>query len=377
MYICQQRLYNYRNFNNSQWQFRSGINVLYGNNGVGKSNILEAIDYVINKASFKTTNRLNLIKYKEKYSLIQLQIKDNNSSKINNLDVEIRTDKEDEKLRINQKRVTKTELSQFFISSIYTPILVNVVYNGVTSLRSFLDNAIIELKPKLFLDYKNLKDLLYQRALILKTFDFNKPQTNDIFHQITKQYIKTAAKICFYRLAFLKKILPLINKFYKLLNNSADDITIDYISRYINLTNDNLVSETQITNNLTKILDGVFIQEKSAGQNLIGPHRDKIVFMSNSQPISVIFSTGQTQIFCLALILAIHELKTKQNLSYKPSDILLLDDILASLDNTTIVKLFKLLSNYNQVFITNALKLDIYKLTKLTFKEEINELQIK
>ncbi|MDR3116400.1 MAG: DNA replication and repair protein RecF [Bifidobacteriaceae bacterium] len=387
MFINKIRLYNYRNFSDKELFFKKGINVLYGNNGAGKTNILEAINYISQFSSFKSSNRKDVIKLGNKYSFIQLEIFQNkifqNEKFINaaeiSADAEIRTDGELEKTRINEKTVSKKSLKELYRTVVYQPQTANIIYNSAGNLRNFLDKELININNNLEEDFKKLKICLYQRGLILKAFDFQKNPSEEILQQFTNQLTELSAKISIGRLLFLKNLLPSINKIFCFLsglknkatqkepnitNNDLEEnfsninISINYISRYmpnLKLDSSQISNEkkdlfiNQAKQNLRECFMKVLLNEKKIGQNLIGAHRDKIIFTINYQPIEKILSTGQMQIFCLSLILAISDMKTNDQ-----QNILLLDDVLAQIDERTKYRLFYFLKNKEQVFLTST-----------------------
>jgi DNA replication and repair protein RecF len=361
MAIDKTRLYNFRNFSDTVFKFKENINFIYGENGSGKTNILEAINYATNFKPFNSGGKSLCIKDGEKYALIQIE------TKIDKIDIEIRTDGNAENRRINQKAADKEQIKSKIVSAVYTPLAIKIVYSSAAFTRSFFDSAIQNVKNDLSDIYSNYKAALLQRARVLKTYDFKKSGSEEIFKKYTEEIIKYGAEIAFYRLSFIEKILPLVNEIYSSLffgagNNekeNANKIEIKYISRY---ANSSAINKLQIKANLKNCLENVEFQEKATGLNLIGPHRDKIEFFYKGVNIEERLSTGQIQIFCLSLILAMAKVKENNVLKNKNSgqqeNILLLDDVLAGLDNKVINNLFAMLQNYSQVFITNPSKFD-------------------
>lgn len=359
MAVKKVRLYNFRNFSDASFNFKSGINFLYGENGVGKTNILEAINYAAIFRSLNSIAKNRLIKDDEKYSLIQINT-DNEK-----IDIEIRTDGLAEQRRVNGKNVSSKVIRERIFSTIYTPLIIKIIYSSAEFTRSFFDKSIQNIKDDIISVYSDYKNALMQRARILKTFDFSKSGSDEVFEKYTTILINKGSEIVFYRISFIERIIPLLNEIYSFLvfgkKENKKLLDIKYISRY----SDEKMNKSQIAANMKECLQNVKTQELATGLNLIGPHRDKFAFFCNDSKtkefvkIEERFSTGQIQVFCLSLVLAIAKIRTNSLDDFdNKTSVLLLDDVLSGLDKKIINNLFALLDNYSQTFITSPSAFD-------------------
>ena len=333
MYIKEVTLENFRNYEKQKVEFNENINIIYGNNAQGKTNIIESIFLCAFGKSYRAKKDIDLIKFNTNNSSVEVQYR--------------KTDREG-KIRANIK-----EKKTFFISDIigkinvviFTPDDIEIIKDGPQRRRKFLDMMISSLKPN-YIHLLNLYNkTLEQRNNYLRQIKYeNKnPQMLDIWDEQLSEY---AVNIYEYRKYYIEKISEKIESFHSLITKSGkEEIKIKYISN---------------SNNKEKFLENLRKSRNidiKRGYTATGVHRDDLMIYVNSKPVSIFGSQGQQRTAILTLKLC--ELKVvTEELGETP--ILLLDDFMSELDEKRRKSFLENL-NDSQVIITCTDKIQIDK----------------
>lgn len=336
MKLSSLKLVNFRNYNRIDISFNDSINVIYGNNGVGKTNLVESIYTLSLTKSFRTNNDKNLIKKGELSTKIEGVVEKNT---INNYQVII--NKEGKKVNVDNNVISKIS---DYISNINIILLEpeeqNIFNNSPSSRRKLLNIEISQLKKEYILYLNNYNKLLKQRNFYLKESYINGNASKDYLNILTKKLIDYGVKIYEFRKNFIDKINEYINDYYKDIFEYGN-LLVKYISDYNNKNIDDLF------NLYMKNYD----KEVILGKTLFGIHHDDIIFLLDNHNIAEWGSNGQRKnaifAFKLSEIRIFNEEKGEL-------PILILDDLFSAIDNNKIKNIIKCLNCDIQTFITTT-----------------------
>jgi len=336
MKISSLKLVNFRNYDRVELKFKDNLNIIYGNNGSGKTNLVEAIYALSITKSFRNNNDKNLIKKGELSTNIEGVV-------INNTEnlYQVIINKEGKKVKIDKSIISK--ISEY-ISNIKIVLLQpdeQTIFNDSPSNRRKLLNIEISQIEKDYIVYlNNYNKILKQRNFYLRELYINGNASRDYLNILTKKLIEYGMKIYDYRKNFIEKINEYISDCYHDIFESGD-LKIKYNSDYKDKCEEDIFS----------IYQKNYDKEVILGKSSIGIHHDDIVFLLDKQNIAEWGSNGQQKnaifAFKLAEIKVINE-KTSDN------PILILDDLFSALDNNKIKNIVKLLNNDIQTFITTT-----------------------
>ncbi len=351
MIINNLSLVNFRNYQSLDINFQKGINILVGNNGVGKTNIVEAINYLTLGKSFKTNNDEELIKFDEEYLKINLEFVSKSKKTIQCV-----ISKNSKKIIYNDYEIKKlSELNGKLISVLFTPIDVNLFKDSPALRRRFLNIYISSFDNSYLKQLSLFNNLLKERNALLK----NERIDRNYLEIIDDKLIETSYPIMIKRKEIIKKLNLSINTIFQNIDSTSNEISLVY------KTDLDLEDYQEYYQSMKRKYKEDFesdIRRKSTSR---GIHHDDMIMLLNGREIGLYGSQGQNRIGSLSLKLTMIEL-IKQEIDEDP--IIILDDVLSELDIEHQNKLLEILKNYEQVFITcadNSLLVDdasIYKI---------------
>ena len=346
MEITNLKLLNFRNFDKLDLNFSKSKNIIIGNNGVGKTNIVESIFVLALTKSFRTNDDEILIKENNEFFKIEGTIK---SSFLNNYKVIFQDKKK--VVKINNNKINK--LSDYISN-------INVIMFSINDLKLIKDtpntrrkliNLEISQLDNVYVTYLNYYNkIIKQRNIYLKNL-YNKNINFDYLNIIDNQLIEYGIKINKIRNEFINEINELLQKIYSNLGG-FDDLYIFYKNDY----EDKGIEE--ILNNYKKNVERDII----LGSTQIGIHRDDFIFMSKGKDIKYFASEGQQKNAIIAFKLAELEIFYRRNNDYP---ILILDDLFSELDLKKIENILNYISSDIQTFITTT---DLKKIKKKYLK---------
>ena len=347
MYIEKIKLENFRNYEKEEIKFDKNVNIIYGDNAQGKTNILESIFVCSLGKSFRTNKDKELIIKEKDFSKIEM-ISQKEDRKVN-IKFEI---KEKKKFYINDIPAKKTSeiIGKNYIV-LFTPEDIGIINNEPSKRRRFLNIMISQLRPLYINILSEYNKTLEQRNIYLKQIKYEgKPIQNlEIWDE---QIAKLGLKIYEYRKEFIEKINKKIYDIHLNTTNNKEQIKIKYIS---NIGKNYLENLQKNKNN-----------DIQKGYTSVGIHRDDFEIYINENLVSVYGSQGQKRTTIISLKLA------EANVIYEEigeRPVILLDDFMSELDKKRIQGLFENIKE-NQVIITctDSFKIDNtkYKLYKVT-----------
>ena len=336
MKISSLKLVNFRNYERVELTFQDNLNIIYGNNGSGKTNLVEAIYALSITKSFRNSNDKNLIKKGELSTNIEGVV-------INNTEnlYQVIINKEGKKVKIDKSIISKIS---DYISNIKIVLLQpdeQTIFNDSPSVRRKLLNIEISQIEKDYIVYlNNYNKILKQRNFYLRELYINGNASYDYLNILTKKLIEYGIRVYDYRKKFIDAINEYIGDSYEDIFEKGE-LKIKYNSDFKDKSEDDLFNNYQKNYNKEIIL----------GKTLIGIHHDDIVFLLDNQNIAEWGSNGQQKNAIFSFKLA--EIKVI-NQKYSENPILILDDLFSALDNKKIKNIVRLLNSDIQTFITTT-----------------------
>ena len=313
MKIKQLKLKNYRNYDLLELEFDDSTNIFYGDNAQGKTNILESIYLCGTTKSHRGTKDKDLIKFGEEESHIEADVEKNGVC----FKIDIHLKKNSPKgIAINKIPIRKaSELFGIINIVFFSPEDLNIIKNGPSERRRFIDLELAQLDKVYLNDLSNYNRIVNQRNKLLKDV-YDKKELLDTLDAWDLQLVHYGNKIIERRNLFISQLNEIIENVHNKLTGNKENIKIYYEP---SIGNTNL--EEAILRNRERD-----IKLKSTS---VGPHRDDICLMVNGIDIRKFGSQGQQRTAALSLKLAEIEL-VKKVIGDTP--ILLLDDVLSELD---------------------------------------------
>lgn len=348
MYIEKIKLENFRNYKYENIELNKRINIIFGDNAQGKTNILEAIYFTSLGKSFRTNKEKEIVKENESQAKIEINfIKNNRKEKIN---AEI-SDKK--KFYINDIPVKKlSELVGKINIVLFSPEDIEILRNEPIKRRKFLNIMISQLRPKYIFLLSEYNKVLEQRNNYLKKIKYeNKSQ--EYLTIWDEQLEKIGIKIYEYRKEFIEKINNKIKKIHLNTTENKENIEIKYKTN---------IDKKKYMENLLKN-KSIDIQK---GYTSIGIHRDDFEIYINKKNVAIFGSQGQQRTSIISLKLAEAEVIYDEIEEYP---IVLLDDFMSELDKKRINGFIQNIKN-NQVLITTTDKINLDTVVYNLYKVE-------
>ena len=314
-----------------------GINVFFGNNGEGKTNLLESIYYLSILKSFRSSRTEDLVRWGDQSTILHAEVERNGVSN----DIRLMLDREGRRLRVNGKPAASyAEYCGEINTVLFTPEEISMGRGAPEARRRYLNRAVLSGNVCYLSTYQAFAKTLKQRNALLKSGDSTELDT------WTEKFAESAALVVRERLKFLREIMPLLQDFYASISG-GDRVDIQYMPSWSKGSESPDSAEA-----LQEALCARRREELSRGTTLAGPHRDEIGFLLNGKPVRQHASQGEQRSIIIALKMAeIAYLRDK----WGEPPLLLLDDLTSELDPERNRNLFEYLRMMEmQVFITTT-----------------------
>ena len=336
MFISELSLVNFKNINQAEFSFSSSVNCFLGNNGQGKTNLLDAIYYLSYTKSFFNSIDSQNVNFNENFFVVQGKIEDKDST----FDLYCGMKKAEKKVFRKNKKVYKKLADHIGVFPVVmiTPYDINLILEGSDTRRKFLDGLISQFNKQYLADLLSYNKLLKQRNAMLKDIRFQK--SYDLLEVYETSMHEKARLIHKVRKDFIEEFTPLFNQFYKDISSNLEHVDLLYDTDL----NDHTLSELFQLNRL---------KDEKLGYTSTGIHREDLVFSIEGHPIKKFGSQGQQKTYLIALKLAKYEFIRQQK---KVSPVLLLDDIFDKLDDNRVGYILDLIrmNKVGQCFITDT-----------------------
>ena len=362
MHIKHLNLVNFRNYDSVDIALQPGINLLLGGNGEGKTSIVESIIYLSSLVAPRhggyvpmikmTTNQAlirALAKYQERENLVELELNSEtkNRAKVNRSDTS-----------------SPREILGYIKTVSFTPEDSRIIHDDPSDRRAFIDQLLIQFTPRLAAVFSDYERALKQRNSLLKSsrgLPKNSPGLSTL-DAWDASLIEHGAEIISQRFELATKLAPYLSAAYKSISEDNREATLTVVSTVLSEGNDVDGEQQAVTTPDRKLIAEKFKErlielrskELERGVTLVGPHRDELKLMLGEYPAKGYISYGEAWSFAVSLKLASAELLRAEAQAGDP--ILILDDVFSSLDDQRLERLLDLVSNYEQVIITDAIR---------------------
>jgi DNA replication and repair protein RecF len=338
MYLKNISLINFKNYDEAYLEFSEGANAFSGDNGAGKTNLLDAIHYLSLCKSYFNPIDSQQIKQDRDLFMIQGVFDKNNKEELISCG-----------LKKNQKKQFKRNKKEYqrladhiglFPLVMISPNDVGLILDGSEERRKFID-SVISQTDSYYLDELIIynKNLLNRNALLKRIAETGRYDAT-LLEIFDEQLVKSGTRIFEKRQKFLEIFIPVFNKHYEYLSEGAEEVSLYYDSPLLSGNFENLLKQS-------------LEKDRILQRTTVGIHKDELTFTVHGMPLKKFGSQGQQKSFLIALKLANYSFFFQQK-GYKP--LLLLDDIFDKLDDKRITKLMKMVSedDFGQLFITDT-----------------------
>ncbi|MDF2951334.1 MAG: recF [Anaerocolumna sp.] len=360
MYIKSLDLKDYRNYSDLSIDFNDGINILYGDNAQGKTNILEAIYISGTTKSHKGSKDREIIKLDKEESHVRVMVE--RKGVTHKIDMHLKKHKP-KGVAINGIPIKKSsELFGIINIVFFSPEDLNIIKNGPSERRRFIDLELCQLDKVYLHNLSNYNKIISQRNNLLKQISFNK-NLLDTLSIWDIQLVEYGIQIIKRRSSFIKQINEIVYDIHSKLSGKKEELLIKYEP---NVMMDDFADK----------LKGSLERDLLLKITNVGPHRDDISFLNKLIDIKKYGSQGQQRTAALSLKLAEIEI-VKKLTGDKP--ILLLDDVLSELDRNRQNYLLNSIHDIQTIitctgleeFISNRMNFDkIYRVVEGTVTNE-------
>lgn len=347
-------LKNFRKYFEKEIYFEKGLNIIIGDNAVGKTTIVEAIYFFAIGKSIRTKNNKELINLNKNYTYFFIEYEKNNKTE----KIEIYLDNENnKKMILKGKEIKKVYDLISNINVIYfSPDEIKLIKDGPSERRRFMDICISQYNKTYFKKLIIFNNLLKQRNAVLKE-RIGEEELKKQLYVWDKQIIEAERYIVKQRNDFIFFINNEIKNFHNIITDGKEKIEINYESLF---KGDNF---EEIENKIKTEMIKNFKKDILNQYTNTGIHKDDIEIKINNEDIRKYGSQGQQRTATLSLKLAEAIFLEKMT---KEKPIIILDDVLSELDKTRQNKLIEILEEYQTIITT----------TDKTIQKECNEIKI-
>ena len=318
MIVNSLELKNFRNIEKMNLSFCEGVNIIYGENAQGKTNILEALWLFTGTKSFRLSKDSEQIKFGEKIS----KIKTNFVSQAYEQEALIEFGEKKSVFLNNIKLDSVHELSSHFPAVIFSPEHLSLIKGGPKERRQFIDNALCQIKPRFNEYLSKYKKNLVQRNAVLKDYKSNS-SVEIILDVFEENLAHLGSQIIIQRKKYLQALQKEVKNIYFGISSGKEEIEFKYVCSF------DFENEENLKEIFLKKLKDSRNEDIQTLSTSVGPHRDDIEVLINGISARKFGSQGQQRSAVLALKLG-EATVLKEKTGEQP--IALLDDVMSELD---------------------------------------------
>lgn len=314
----------FRNYTDFTADFSPGVNVIWGENAQGKTNLLEAIGFLSGARSHRARGDKELISFRRDQGTITAEVTSRGRDFL--LEVQLFRGAR-RRLFVNHvKCKTAAELGGIVQTVLFCPEDLALIKAGAAERRSFLDHAICQLRPRYAEALAQYNKLLDHKTRILRDWEKH-PSLLDVLEDFNEAMARAGALVIHYRAHFVRKLAEKAAQIQTEFSGGRETLALHYAT--VSTVRDPLGPTVELYEDLRRHQDSHAKAERDARSCLSGPHKDDLMARINGQPARQYASQGQTRTAALSLKLAEREL-FRDDTGQWP--ILLLDDVLSELD---------------------------------------------
>lgn len=338
MHIEQLHLTNFKNYEQQSIVCSPQVNCFVGLNGMGKTNLLDAVYYLCMTKSHTALIDSSVIRHGAHFFRLEaLFQKDGKRDKIV-AKIIPRKKKAFERNDVPYPRLAD-HIGEYPVV-IIAPNDTNIVLEGSEVRRRFLDNTLSQLDPIYLRSLLSYNKILEQRNALLKQFAERRSFNKNLLETYNTQLLEPAQLICNKRKDFIGTFCKVLQEIYEFISQQRETISCQYESKLL---------ETPFAT----LLQASTEKDRALQRTTTGIHKDDLELKINGYPAKQFASQGQLKSLVLSLKLAQYEILRREK---KMQPLLLLDDIFDKLDKTRVSHLLKLLleKSFGQIFITDT-----------------------
>ncbi len=328
----------FKNYEEASLSFSPHINCFIGDNGSGKTNLLDAIHYLsITKSAFNSSDAQNIMQDEDFFMLKgRFTVDDEKHTVQCSL-------KQGQKKTVTHNKVLYEKLSDHvgrFPVVLISPYDTDLIREGSEERRKYFDSLISQLNHPYLEQLIQYNYILKQRNSLLKQFADRNYFDRDYFQILNEQLVPAGEKLAQERKTFLDAFVPIFQKHYRHISDSSESVTLTYKSQLLGSDFAHLLHQHERKDLMLQ-------------RTTVGPHKDDFIFLMDGNPVKNFGSQGQQKSYVIALKLAHFEVMAAQQ-HHKP--LLLLDDIFDRLDEKRITKLMQMVAahTFGQIFLTDT-----------------------
>ncbi len=338
MHIQQLKLTNFKNYEQQEITCSPHVNCFLGLNGMGKTNLLDAIYYICMTKSHTGLTDGNVVRHGADFFRVEAIFQQDEKRDKVVAKIIPRKKKEFERNDVPYPRLAD-HIGEYPVV-IVAPNDTNIVLEGSEVRRRFLDNTLSQLDPIYLRSLLSYNKILEQRNALLRHFTERRTFNESLLETYNVQLIEPAMLICDKRKTFITSFCKTLQEIYNFIVGQRETIDCQYESKLLETPFEQLIAQAAE-------------KDRALQRTTVGIHRDNLELKINDYPAKQFASQGQLKSLVLALKLAQYEILRQEK---KMQPLLLLDDIFDKLDKTRVAHLLTLLleKSFGQIFITDT-----------------------
>jgi len=339
MYLKKLSISNFKNYKQADFEFSEKINCFVGNNGVGKTNLLDAVHYLsFCKSFFNPIDAQNIRHEDDFFAIHGIYFRNPESPELVQC---IQKRNQRKKFLINKKEYDRLadHIGNFPLVMI-SPSDNDLINDGSEIRRKYIDSVICQFDKIYLDDLINYNKALYQRNSFLKSSATNGFFDDAVIEGWDEQLLKMGNAIFEKRKHFLNQIIPIFRRYFQFISGGSETVDIKYQSQLLEGSFRDMIKQS-------------LVRDRAAMYTTVGIHKDDLDFEIGGFPVKKYGSQGQQKSFLISIKLAQFEY-TRNIKGFEPT--LLLDDVFDKLDDLRVQQLIKLVSenSFGQVFVTDT-----------------------
>jgi DNA replication and repair protein RecF len=363
VYVAHLSLHDFRSWPALEVELAAGVTAFVGRNGQGKTNIVEAVDYLSRLSSHRVAGDAPLVRHGAEHAVVRAAVVRDERRAV--LEVEINPGRSN-RARVNRSPLPRArDLVGLVRTVVFAPDDLALVKGDPTERRRFADDLLVLRGPRFAGTRSDYDRVLKQRNSLLKSARAAGRGARDSALQTLGVWdahlARLGGEIIAARMQLVDELNPVLGKAYEAVARGArrEDATLGYRPSFE--VQAAVPDAHALTEELLAELERRRSDELDRGMSLVGPHRDDLLCSLGSLPVRGYASHGESWSFALALRLASYELLRGPGAAPGPADdpILVLDDVFAELDTDRRTQLAELVAGAEQVLVTAAVADDI------------------
>jgi DNA replication and repair protein RecF len=362
LHVAHLTLHNFRSYADVEVALDAGVTAFIGRNGQGKTNLVEAVDYIARLTSHRVASDAPLVRHGADQAVVRVAVVRDERQAL--LEVEINPGKSN-RARINKSPLPRArEMLGMVRTVLFSPEDLALVKGDPSDRRRFLDDLLILRAPRLAGVRSDYDRVLKQRNSLLKTAGAARRGSSSSEAALStlgvwnSHLARTGAELLAARLALVEELKPLVGKAYEAVARGAtrSDATMSYRSSFELPDYEGAAPErADLAEAILAEVERRRSDELDRGISLVGPHRDELALSLGPLPVKGYASHGESWSYALALRLASYDLLRAGG----DDPILILDDVFAELDTQRRQRLAEMVADAEQVLVTAAVPADV------------------